>query len=191
LSSSLLQEDESKRFRIVPVSIRDLPTLYAVYFAVFPGSSNRGALLESMQKKSGMPDQPRALVIYLLHIILGRLETARNKGSLRALFQSRWDMVPYLICEGGEVVGCCFLLSHDPRVMEIGIIGVVSSVRGRGVGARAVKVIKQYAATKGVTRIVVRASGLRDAAGFFLKSGFRSAYSERTFSIKVDEDEIG
>lgn len=101
------------------------------------------------------------------------------------LIQSRWDMIPFKIVANNKIVGCCFLLKHNTKVWEIGIIGVLKTMQGQGIGSQTVEAVKRYVRKMGASRIIVRASGVRQAAGFFVKCGFKKAFSEEGFFLDV------
>jgi N-acetylglutamate synthase-like GNAT family acetyltransferase len=94
-------------------------------------------------------------------------------------------MVPFKIVDDGEIVGFCFLKRFNSRVFEIGLIGVLQSKRGLGIGSQAIDMIKKYVKKMGAIRLLVRASGTKQVAGFFTKCGFKQAFSEEVFFLDI------
>ncbi len=94
-------------------------------------------------------------------------------------------MIPFKVIADDEIVGFCFLKRFNSRVFEVGLIGVLESKRGLGIGSQTIDLIKQYVKKMGATRLIVRASGITQAAGFFAKCGFKPAFSEEVFFLDV------
>jgi GNAT superfamily N-acetyltransferase len=182
------QTTDGTPISIREVSTRDLPELYAIYFDAFPRSHGEdGVPPDSPEGKTAKLTLIRAIAIHLLHVSLGRLTYAHDRADPWSVLSGRGDMKPFLIMRGSEPVGCCFLLRHTPEVWELGIIGVTSSMKKKGIGSKAVEEVKRYASSRGARRIVVRASGIRSATAFFLGCGFKKAYAETHLTLDLGD----
>lgn len=160
----------------------DLPTIYAIYFKAFKQSGLQGTILYDIpQRQIERLSLPKVMITHLFHIMIERLIVVSQKGSVSALFQNNSDMIPFKITLDGEIVGFCFLKWVNLRVMEVGLIGVLKCKRGLGIGFEAIDLVKKYAKHLGVSRLVVRASGIKHSTGFFNKCGFKQAFCEEVF----------
>lgn len=157
-----------------------------MYFEVFPQTTLHGSLLFDLPKRRiKRLTLLRTIAIRLFHVLLGRLYFACQRGSITPLIQSQWDMIPFKIVAKNRIVGCCFLLKHNTRVWEIGIIGVLKTMRRQGIGSQTLEAVKRYTMKMGASRIIVRASGARRAAEFFVECGFKKGFSEQVFFIDI------
>jgi len=160
--------------------------VYAIYFEAFKQRTLQGAILFDIPKRrTDRLTLPRTIIIHLFHILLERLIVASQQGRITSLFQSNLDMIPFKVIADDEIVGFCFLKRFNSRVFELGLIGVLKSKRGLGIGSQTIDLIKQYVKKMGANRLIVRASGIKQVAGFFTKCGFKLAFSEEVFFLDI------
>ena len=169
-------------------TLSDLACLYRLYFEVFSEriTNDESSGMSPMQLRC--INYYKSIFIHGVHILLERFHLAIKKGSLRPIFQKRYDMIPYLILCECEVVGFLFMKIHNPGCYEIGLIGVSDSQRGKGIGRRAVEEMESNLAQKGRVRMIARASGQRSANVFFNKLGFDVSYEEDMLYYSGDCD---
>jgi GNAT superfamily N-acetyltransferase len=168
-----------------PVKFRKLPLIYTVYFEAFRHNSLQN-IYNMSERKIKTITVLRTIAVRLIHVLLARLSVAARIGSILPLFQTRWDPIPFEIVVNCEVVGCCFLVRLSRKAVELGIIGVLKTKRGMGIGAQAVEAIKEYARKMGVSRMIA-GSGPRRTGSFFKKCGFKHGFSEYVLYFNLRE----
>ncbi len=176
LKATSNREENKIQVVVRPVKFRKLPLIYTVYFEAFRNNSLQN-IYDVSERKIKTMTVLSTIAVRFIHVLLARLRVALQIGSIIPLFQTRWDPIPLEISANGEIVGCCFLVRLSPKVVELGIIGVLKHKRGLGIGAQAVEAIKEHAKMMDVSRIIA-GSGSRRTAGFFKKCGFKPAFSE-------------
>ena len=88
---------------------------------------------------------------------------SRTEGEIRQRIGS------FLILEEkGRLAGCAALEAYGEDLAEIRSLAVISSARGRGLGARLV----QFALAEARRRRIARVFAVTQAPGFFLQQGF-------------------
>ena len=158
--------------------------MYTIYFEAFSQTTLQVSVLSDLPKRRiDRLTLPRAICTHIFHILIGRMSVASQQGSIKPLFQSRFDVLPLKIIVQDEIVGFCFLLRLNPLVFELGIIGVLEGKRGLGIGFQAVEAVKRHVKRMGASRLIVRASGIKQVAGFFIKCGFKQAFSDEVFFL--------
>lgn len=156
--------------------------MYAIYFEAFEQTTLQGAILsDTPTRRIGKLSMPRAMLVHLFHIMVERLIVASEQGQITPIFKGNLDMIPFKVIADNEIVGFCFLKKFNSRVFEVGLIGVLESKRGLGIGSQTIDLIKQHVKKMGASRLVVRASGTKQVAGFFTQCGFEQAFSEGVF----------
>jgi N-acetylglutamate synthase-like GNAT family acetyltransferase len=174
---------------VEPASNTDLPLIYSLYFQVF----NQSPLQEvssSGNRNVGKLSFPKAYFLNLFHLLLDRLFNA-SRGSLKVLFDKKGDMILNKVVYNKEIVGFCFLKKHNSKVFEIGIIAIKDEKRDLGLGSHTIACIKSKAKEEGATRLIVRASGIKHAAGFFERCGFKQAFQENIYLLNIDNSDEG
>lgn len=171
-----LRQEEKNHVVVRPVKFHKLPLIYTVYFEAFRLNPLQNIYKISKRKNKKMTIL-RTIAVRLIQVLMARLGIALQIGSIIPLFQRRWDPIPFEIVVNREVVGCCFLVRRSLRATELGIIGVLKTKRGLGIGAQAVETVKEYARKMNISRIIA-GSGPRRTGGFFKKCGFKHAFSE-------------
>jgi GNAT superfamily N-acetyltransferase len=170
--------DENKIHVVVrPVRFHKLPLIYTVYFEAFNDASLSN-IYDVPKRKNETMTVLRTITIRFLHVLLARMSIALQIGSIVPLFQTRWDPIPFEIVVDDEIVGCCFLLRLNSRAVHLGIIGVLKTKQGLGIGTQAVEAIKEYSRKMG-TRRIIAGTGPRETADFFKRCGFTHAFSEQ------------
>jgi hypothetical protein len=173
--------------QIQRASFKDLPLIYDIYFEAFGQSPLQVlSLSESGKRIISKLSILRTISTHFFHIAIERVFFASQSGDVTSLMRSSIDMIPLKITSEAEIIGFCFLKKHNSAVFEVGIIGIKKNKRGLGLGVQALNLIKQQAIEMGASRLIVRASGSKKVVGFFVKSGFRPAFSEEIlfFDIK-------
>jgi len=176
-------EETENSVTIRKAKFLDLKRAYSIYFEAFNDDPFQG-LYNTPERKKAQMTIVRAIITRLVHIWSSRLTIAFQNSSIIPLFQSRWDPIPLEIIANGEPIGCCFLVRLSEDAYELGIIGVLKAKRKIGIGALAVEAVKKYLKEKGASRIVA-GSGPRRTGGFFMKCGFKLAFSEDTLSYNL------
>jgi GNAT superfamily N-acetyltransferase len=160
--------------------------VYSIYFEAFKQTTLHGAILFDIPKRRiDRLTLPKTIITHLFHILLERLIVVSRQGRITPLFQGNLDMIPFKVIADDEIVGFCFLKRLNSRVFEVGLIGVLESKRGLGIGSQAIDLIKQYVKKMGANRLIVRASGIKQVAGFFTKCGFKQVFSEEVFFFDI------
>jgi GNAT superfamily N-acetyltransferase len=168
-----------------PTTNADLPKVYNIYFQTF----NQSPLLEissSDKRNVGTLSFSKAFFLHTFHLIIERLYNSTRGSPVRALYDKKGDMIPLKIVYNNQIVGFCFIKKHTSKVFEIGIIAIQQTNRGLGLGFQAIECIKQIAKDEGATRVIVRASGAKQAAGFFEKCGFKEIFPENIFLLNIN-----
>ena len=77
---------------------------------------------------------------------------------------------------GGEVVGTCAIVPHEPEVLELAKLVVIPAVQGLGVGRRLVQACLTFARERGARRVMLLSnSRLGSALRLYEGLGFRRA----------------
>src|SRR3990172_10647832 len=172
----------SLKLSIQRASLKDLPTVYKIYFETFQQSPLQGGVIfDTPARKIGKLSLLRTLLIHFFHIFVERLYVISQTGGIAAFSQSNVDMVPLKIVADREIIGFCFLKRCNPKVFEVGLIGLLESKRQLGIGSQTIELVKQHVRKMGASRLTVRASGIRQVTVFFTKCGFKQAFSEGVF----------
>lgn len=176
-------EEKENSVTIRKAKFLDLKRVYSIYFEVFDDDPFQ-SLYNAPERKKTQMTTVGAIISRLVHIWSSRLTISFQNSSIIPLLQRRWDPIPLEIIANGEPIGCCFLVRLSKDAYELGIIGVLKPKRKTGVGASAVEAVKKYLKEKGASRIIV-GSGPRRTGGFFMKCGFKLAFSEDTLSYNL------
>lgn len=166
--------------------LKDLQALYTIYFEAFEQAALQAVTLsDTPARRISKLSVPRTLMIHLFHVIIERLIIAIEQGQITAIFRRNLDMVPVKVVADYEIVGFCFLKKFNSKVFEVGLIGILKSKRGLGIGSQTIGLIKQHAKKMGAKRLVVRASGIKQVTAFFIQCGFEPSFSEGVFFLDI------
>ena len=166
--------------------LKDLPSVYAIYFEAFKQPTMQGDILFDVpERRIENLSILKTLAIHLFHIILERLNVVCQEGNLFSIFRNNLDMVPFKVVINEEIVGFFFLKKFNSKVFEVGLIGFSENKRGLGFGSKTIDLITQHVKKMGARRLIVRASGIKQVKGFFNKSGFKQSFSEGVFFLDV------
>lgn len=183
--------DNTQRVSISKISIqraklKDLPDVYAIYFEAFKQQTMQGNLLFDVPEwRIEKLTLSKTIFIHLFHMLIERLIVASQQGSIFSLFKNNLDLIPFKVVTNDKIVGFFFLKRYNSRVFEVGLIGVLESKRGLGIGSQIMDLIAQRAKKMGACRLIVRASGLKQVKAFFTKCGFKQSFSEDVFFLDV------
>jgi len=169
---------------VEPATNADLPMIYTLYFQVF----NKSPLQEvssSGGRTVGKLSLQKAMFLHIFHLFIERLYNSSRSASIKVLFDKKSDMIPNKVMYNNKIVGFCFIKKHSPRVFEIGIIAIQEAKRRLGLGFQTIDCIKTKAKAEGATRLIVRASGAKQAVGFFERCGFKQAFEENIFMLNI------
>jgi ribosomal protein S18 acetylase RimI-like enzyme len=164
--------------------------IYKIYFQAF----NQSPLQEvssSVSRNVGNLSLPKTLVLHTFHLVIERLYNSSRSPPVKALFDKKSDMIPHKVVYNNQIVGFCFIKKHNLHVFEIGIIAIQESERGLGLGFQTIDCIKREAKKDGATRLIVRASGVKQATGFFERCGFTKVFRENIFFLNIGESKRG
>ena len=79
----------------------------------------------------------------------------------------------FFVVEGGEVLGTCAVILHEPGVYEIAKMAVSPSARGRGYGDLLMEATTEFARRAGATKMVIVSNTvLTTAIRLYEKHGF-------------------
>ena len=79
----------------------------------------------------------------------------------------------FFVVEGGEVLGTCAVILHEPGVYEIAKMAVSPSARGRGYGDLLMEATTEFARRAGATKMVIVSNTvLATAIRLYEKHGF-------------------
>lgn len=77
------------------------------------------------------------------------------------------------------VVGCCAIIKINDKEFEIAKMAVSEKARGQGIGDGLIKVVEEYAWSKGAQRIVIYSnSSLEPAIRLYKKHGYKVLNTE-------------
>ena len=176
----------ASKLSIQRAKLQDLPDVYAIYFEAFKQPTMQGNILFDVpERRIEKMTPPKTIFVHLFHILLERLIFASKQGSLFSLFKNNLDMIPFKVVTNDEIVGFFFLKMFNSKVFEVGLISVLESKRGLGIGSQIMYLITQYVKKMGACRLIVRASGIKQVKGFFTKCGFKQSFSEGVFFLDV------
>ena len=163
---------------------QDLSFIYNVYFQAFGQSPLQNVSL-SKERQVGRLSVIKAIFLHLFHIVVERMFISIQTARVAALIDHNVDMIPLKIVYENQIIGFCFLKKHNPKVFEVGIIALKKNKRELGLGFQTIEIIKRRVKAEGAGRLIVRASGVRQVAGFFTKCGFKQAFSEEILFCDV------